>query len=178
VAFLGIDQAQLADALFATTLATDDNVINGTSPNQRRQLALPFLDLSASAGGSAEVKIISETTSDPDNQCIFPRQWLARLGGRQPSSLRMISISGNSMVPLLEHDDTVMLDCSQTRPSPLGIFILDEGVGIVAKRIEIIPNTNPQMLRIVLENFSYSSYQRRIDEIHIVGRVVLFTRRL
>jgi len=37
VAFLGIDQAQLADALFATTLATDDNVINGTSPNQRRQ---------------------------------------------------------------------------------------------------------------------------------------------
>ena len=82
------------------------------------------------------------------------------------------------MVPLLEHDNTVMLDCSQTRPSPLRIFILDEGVGIVAKRIEIIPNTNPQMLRIVLENFSYSSYQRRIDEIHIVGRVVLFTRRL
>ena len=59
MAFLGIDQAQLADALFATTLATDDNVINGTSPNQRRQLALQFLDLSASAGGSAEVKIIS-----------------------------------------------------------------------------------------------------------------------
>jgi len=82
------------------------------------------------------------------------------------------------MVPLLEHDNTVMLDCSQTRPSPLRIFILDEGVGIVAKRIEIIPNTNPQMLRIVLENFSYSSYQRRIDEVHIVGRVVLFTRRL
>ena len=82
------------------------------------------------------------------------------------------------MVPLLEHDNTVMLDCSQTRPSPLRIFILDEGVGIVAKRIEIIPNTNPQMLRIVLENFSYSSYQRRIGEVHIVGRVVLFTRRL
>ena len=82
------------------------------------------------------------------------------------------------MVPLLEHDNTVMLDCSQTRPSPLRIFILDEGVGIVAKRIEIIPNTNPQMLRIVLENFSYNSYQRRIDEVHIVGRVVLFTRRL
>jgi len=71
-----------------------------------------------------------------------------------------------------------MLDCSKTRPSPLGIFILDEGVGIVAKRIEIIPNTNLQMLRIVLENFSYNSYQRRIDEVHIVGRVVLFTRRL
>jgi len=56
------------------------------------------------------------------------------------------------MVPLLEHDDTVMLDCSQNRPSPLGIFILDDGVGLVAKRIEIIPSTTPPMLRISSEN--------------------------
>ena len=93
-------------------------------------------------------------------------------------ALRMISISGDSMVPLLEHDDTVMLDCSQTRPSPPGIFILDDGVGLVAKRIEIIPSTTPQMLRISSENSAYSSYQRRIDEVHIIGRVVWFVRRL
>ena len=55
------------------------------------------------------------------------------------------------MVPLLEHDDTVMLDCSQTRPSTPGIFILDNDVGLVAKRIEIIPSTTPQMLRISSE---------------------------
>ena len=66
----------------------------------------------------------------------------------------------------------------QTRPSPPGIFILDDGVGLVAKRIEIIPNTTPQMLRISSENSAYSSYQRRIDEVHIIGRVVWFARRL
>ena len=101
-----------------------------------------------------------------------------RLGRRQTDALRMISISGDSMVPLLEHDDTVMLDYSQTRPSPPGIFILDDGVGLVAKRIEIIPSTTPQMLRISSENSAYSSYQRRIDEVHIIGRVVWFARRL
>ncbi len=105
-------------------------------------------------------------------------QWLAKLGRRQTDALRMISISGDSMVPLLEHDDTVMLDCSQTHPSPPGIFILDDGVGLVAKRIEIIPSTTPQMLRISSENSAYSSYQRRIDEVHIIGRVVWFARRL
>ncbi|NBP48056.1 MAG: helix-turn-helix transcriptional regulator [Alphaproteobacteria bacterium] len=177
-AFLGIDQIQLADALFAKTPSTGDTLITGASQNRPRQFAVPFLDLSASAGGGAEVDIASETTSDPNNQWIFPRHWLARLGGRQPSSLRMISISGDSMVPLLEHDDTVMLDCSQTRPSPPGIFILDDGVGLVAKRLEIIPNTNPQMLRIASQNSAYSSYQRRIDEVHIIGRVVWFARRL
>ena len=105
-------------------------------------------------------------------------QWLAKLGRRQTDALRMISISGDSMVPLLEHDDTVMLDYSQTRPSPPGIFILDDGVGPVAKRIEIIPSTTPQMLRISSENSAYSSYQRRIDEVHIIGRVVWFAHRL
>ena len=55
----------------------------------------------------------------------------------------MMPIYSNSMVPLLEHDDTVMLDCSQTHPSPPGIFILDDSVGRVAKRIEIIPSTTP-----------------------------------
>ena len=103
---------------------------------------------------------------------------LQRRGRRQTDALRMISISGDSMVPLLEHDDTVMLDYSQTRPSPPGIFILDDGVGLVAKRIEIIPSTTPQMLRISSENSAYSSYQRRIDEVHIIGRVVWFARRL
>ena len=133
---------------------------------------------SASAGGGAQIDLASETAHDPDSQWVFPCQWLAKLGRRQTAALRMISISGDSMVPLLEHDDTVMLDCSQTRPSPPGIFILDDGVGLVAKRIEIIPNTTPQMLRISSENSAYSSYQRRIDEVHIIGRVIWFARRL
>ncbi len=84
----------------------------------------------------------------------------------------MISICGDPMITLLEHDDTVMLDCSQARPSPPGIFFLDDGVGLVAKRIEIIPNTTPQMLSISSENSAYSSYQQRIDEVHVIGRVV------
>ena len=71
-----------------------------------------------------------------------------------------------------------MLGCSQTHPSPLGIFILDDGVGLAAKRIEIIPSTTPQMLCISSKNLAYSSYQRRIDEVHIIGRVVWFERRL
>ena len=66
---------------------------------------------------------------------------LPSLGRRQTDALRMISISGDSIVPLLEHDDTVML-------------------------------------RISSENSAYSSYQRRIDEVHIIGRVVWFARRL
>ena len=70
------------------------------------------------------------------------------------------------------------INCSQTRPTPPGNFILDDGVGLIAKRIEIIPSNTSQMLHISSENSAFSSYQRQIDEVHILGRVVWFARRL
>jgi hypothetical protein len=41
-----------------------------------------------------------------------------------------------------------LANCRQTRPSAPVIFILDDSVGLFAKRIEIMPGTTPQMLRI------------------------------
>jgi len=82
------------------------------------------------------------------------------------------------MAPKLEHDDLVLVDCSQTKPSPPGIFILDDGIGLVAKQIEIIPNSTPVCLQVSSENPSYHRYQRAIDEVTIIGRVIWFGRRL
>ena len=82
------------------------------------------------------------------------------------------------MAPKLEHDDLVLVDYSQTKPSPPGIFILDDGIGLVAKQIEIIPNSTPVCLQVSSENLSYHRYQRAIDEVTIIGRVIWFGRRL
>jgi hypothetical protein len=62
-------------------------------------------------------------------------------------------------VPCLTHPKAVFdfisrplpiaaINCHRTRRLPPGVFILYDGVGLVAKRIEIIPSTTPQMLRI------------------------------
>ena len=51
-------------------------------------------------------------------------------------------------------------------------------LALLPKRTEIIPSTTPQMLRISPKNSAYSSYQRRIDGVHIIGRVVWFAYRL
>ena len=96
---------------------------SSASPHQSRQFAVPFFDLLASAGRGAQIDLASKTAQDPDDQWVFPRQWLAKLGRCQTAALRIISISSDSMVSLLEHDDTVMLDCSQTHPLPPGIFL-------------------------------------------------------
>ena len=67
-------------------------------------------------------------------------------------------------------------DSQRRMPSPPGIFILDDGVGLVAKRVDAIPNSWPLALRLSSDNPAYSNYRRRVDEVHIVGRVVWFAR--
>ena len=82
------------------------------------------------------------------------------------------------MDPTLADGDLVMIDTARKQPSPPGIFILDDGVGLVAKRVDAVPNTTPPMLRLSSDSPAYSNYQRRLDEVHIIGRVIWFGRSL
>ena len=81
------------------------------------------------------------------------------------------------MAPVLEHGDVDGRLHADTA-SPPGIFIVDDSVGLVAKRLDLVPATRPQMLRLTSENGVNTNYQRRIDEVHIVGRIVWFARTL
>jgi len=142
-------------------------------PDPRAQIA--FVDITASAGGGA---MNEPGAADLTQNLAIPTAMLRKITTSPSSELRIITISGDSMAPVLEHGDIVMVDCAQTRPSPPGIFIVDDGIGLVAKRVDLIPNTTPQMLRLTSENNLYTNYQRRIDEVQIIGRVVWFARSL
>jgi len=57
-------------------------------------------------------------------------------------------------------------------PVPPGIFAIWDGMGLVAKRIEHEPNSDPAMVVIKSVNPEYQTYERMAEEVHIVGRVV------
>ena len=138
------------------------------------RLPVPLLDVSAAAGGGR----IGNDTAGDDTALAFPPMLLRRITSAPTSSLRLITISGDSMAPTLEDGDMVMVDTGRTSPSPPGIFVLNDGVGLVAKRVDAVPNSFPQQLRLSSDNPAYSNYQRRIDEVRILGRVVWFARSL
>jgi phage repressor protein C with HTH and peptisase S24 domain len=54
----------------------------------------------------------------------------------------VITIDGDSMVPLPSSGDRILIDTSQRAPVPPGIFVIWEGMGIVAKRIEHVPHSD------------------------------------
>ncbi len=78
------------------------------------------------------------------------------------------------MHPTLQDGDTVLVDLSRRSPVPPGIFVLHDGIGLVAKRLEHIPNSDPPAMRVISDNPIYGPYERTADEIHIVGRIRWF----
>ena len=136
--------------------------------------AVPEIDVRASAGPGAWNDEFEETAetwlfADP----LIRHEFRAR-----PEDLRMITVDGDSMEPVLSSGDRVLIDVSLKVPVPPGIFVIWDGMGLVAKQIEHVPHSEPP--RVVLKSFNpeYDSYERLAEEIRIVGRAVWVSRRL
>ena len=53
-------------------------------------------------------------------------------------------------------------------------FVLDDGMGLVAKRLEHIPNSDPPAVRVISDNAHYPAYERTAEEIKIhVGAAMI-----
>lgn len=82
------------------------------------------------------------------------------------------------MSPTLESGDRAMIDTGDRVPAPDGLFALHNGIGVVVKRLEFIPNSDPPGFKIMSDNPKHSTYERTIEEINVIGRVVWFARKI
>ncbi len=94
------------------------------------------------------------------------------------ADLRVITIDGDSMEPLISSGDRILLDTSQCVPVPPGIFVIWDGMGVVAKRVEHVPYSDPPKVIIKSVNTEYQTYEREAEEVKIIGRVIWAAKRL
>lgn len=128
-----------------------------------------------SMGGGS---FIESDDADTDRTYQFRKAWIRNQLGSSPQSLRLLHVEGDSMEPTLKDGDMVLVDMGRKRPSPPGVFVLHDGIGLVAKRIEPIPNSDPPKLRIISDNPVYAPYERLLEEINIVGRIRWYGREM
>ena len=126
-------------------------------------------------GGGA---VVTEDGDTPGRVYHFRRSWIRNSLKATPSQLRIMHVEGDSMAPTLLSGDAVLVDMIRRAPNPPGIFVLDDGMGLVAKRLEHIPNSDPPAVRVISDNKHYPEYERTADEIHIVGRIRWFAREI
>jgi phage repressor protein C with HTH and peptisase S24 domain len=108
----------------------------------------------------------------------FRRGWIRDALGASPSQLRIMRVAGDGMAPTLLDGDALLVDLGRRAPNPPGLFVLDDGLGLVAKRLEHVPNSDPPSARVISDNALYAPYERATAEIRVVGRVRWFARAL
>lgn len=99
------------------------------------------------------------------------------LRGR-PNDFRAIEIEGPSMEPLLHNRDQVLFDVRKTSIIEPGLFVVDDGDGLVCKWVERVHGSDPPRIRLKSENPRFDPYEVPAERSRILGRVVWFARRL
>lgn len=145
------------------------------------------IDVRAGMGGGGIAAMECATTDEYGNtiQCdsvkavwTMPKAFMAHTLGVSPSNAKIIEVQGDSMEPTLRPGDRVMIDTSDKRPSPPGIFAIWDGIGVVVKRIEPILGNDDGALRVISDNSHHSVYECPLCDAQIIGRVVWFSRRV
>jgi len=96
----------------------------------------------------------------------------------KPDDLWMIPVDGDSMEPVLASGDRIMIDVSRTVPVPPGIFVIWDGMGLVAKRIEHVPHSDPPKFVLRSLNPEYDSHECLAEDVRVVGRAVWVSKSL
>ena len=126
-------------------------------------------ELDIRAGAAAALTGLTETVSDTWQ---IPAAIIRAHSSAPASDLRIIAVMGDSMEPTLQPGQRILVDAGDTRPSPPGIFVVWDGLGLVVRRVALVPESDPARVRITCDNPKYDAGERTIDEAHIQGRVI------
>lgn len=107
---------------------------------------------------------------------LLPRSLVEDELRAKPSDLLVINVRGNSMEPLFQHGDQLVIDRRDTSPVQPGPFALWFDDGYVVKNVEVLRRQGK--LRIFSTNPIYSDDVEDPENVTIMGRPVWFARRL
>jgi phage repressor protein C with HTH and peptisase S24 domain len=137
-------------------------------------VSIPLVEVTASMGGG---NIVTDEVENGEPYH-FQRSWIVHDLKADPTNLRIMHVEGDSMMPTLHSGDLVLVDLAKRSPTPPAIFVLFDGMGLVAKRLEHIPNNYPPKVRVISDNTFYGPYERTSNEVNIIGRIRWFAREI
>ncbi len=108
----------------------------------------------------------------------YPADSFREAYGINPGRVRIIPVRGTSMEPELWAGQRVMVDIQDTTPTPPGIFVVWDGLGLVLKYVEVIPNSEPIRVRISSAHKAFQPYERNLEDAYINGRVIGVWKRM
>lgn len=144
---------------------------NSDKPNQSDFIALPFLDVEASAGLGAAVP----THEGMQSVVSFERAFLRSMGA-MPDHCKIITARGDSMTPTIPDGSLVVIDHSQRDVVNGWISVVNVCGDLLVKRVR---RRLDGTVELVSDNPIYpveAVGADRADQLIVIGRVVYFCR--
>jgi len=154
--FLGVGEEELREAKEISYV----NTARRRDPGEWVQV--PRLDLGASAGPGTIAG--GEGAFDTFR---FSRRWLAEQG-LESAELSAIRVEGDSMEPLLNDGDEILVDRSP-RAFRDGIHVVRLGETLMVKRVA---SAGSGRIALLSQNLAYPPVEVAAEEVEIIGRVV------
>lgn len=122
---------------------------------------------------------VGGTGDDDPGLVSFSRDLIERDLRADPDHLLAMVAEGNSMEPEFRGGDQILVDTRRKSLAQPGAFCIWDGDGHVVKYLEKVPGSDPARVRVVSANTSlYEPHERLLEEIHVIGRVVWYGRRV
>ena len=99
-------------------------------------------------------------------------------GGAEPENVRILRARGYSMEPAVHDGDRLLVDTGRKTPGTGEMAVLWGGDGLVVKRVEIVPRTDPHRLRLISANSAHEPCDCLAGEAHIAGTVLWTVSRM
>lgn len=164
--FFGVDEMELgAPESFESPLTKDKSYIgtvSGGTLARKSWVEVPRLDIGASAGPGALPE-----GEDAFDTFQFSRQWLSE-NGLEGAQLSAITVEGDSMEPLLNDGDDILVDTSE-RAFRDGIYVVRLGETLMVKRVA---SAGAGQLSLLSQNMAYPPVSVAAEEVEIIGKVV------
>jgi hypothetical protein len=169
---------RITDLLGVDTISPDELGNNASAQDRlrwemsRASFHVLEYDVGASAGSGLEPPVLNGDSSPPVlAEWSMPRDMV--LAHTTPDArLAVVRVEGDSMEPEYLAGDRVLVDLSRTLPSPPGVFVVWDGIGLVLKRVELVIGPEPRRVRLSSINPAYVPYEVPLQDLHISGRVI------
>lgn len=130
------------------------------------------LDIRAHSGAGGMIEMSEGDEDAVVARYAFPRAHFKATFGAEPDGINIFEIVGDSMLGTLMPGEKVFVNRNDRMPSPPGIFVVWDGLGLVLKRVSFVPHSDPPRVKIISDNPRYEPYERNLDEAYIQGRVI------
>lgn len=155
--FFGVGEGELGAAA-----PRENSYIDALPSRESGYVEVSRLDIGASAGPGALPQ--GEAAFDAFR---FSRRWLAEQG-LEGAQLSAITVEGDSMEPLLNDGDEILVDCSP-RAFRDGVHVVRLGDTLMVKRVA---SAGGGRLALLSQNLAYPPVNVAAQDVEIIGRVV------